>query len=182
MLGPVAREIEETLASERSAAIRTWQQAWTDERYAMVMTTLAGWLVKVPLAEEPVNGRTVLRKAQRKARRRLERAGNDPEQLHAARKSAKRLRYAAELLTDVEPRAAMIVKAAKKEQTVLGDHQDLMVAADFLQRAGRAGRHPSRAQRLHLRAADGPGRGAGGADPRPALTPGQAYAADSLGQ
>ena len=97
----------------------------------------------MPLAEEPVNGRTVLKKAQRKARRRLERAGNDPEQLHAARKSAKRLRYAAELLTDVEPRAAKIVKAAKKEQTVLGDHQDLMVAADFLRRQGaQAGTRP----------------------------------------
>ena len=143
VLGPVAREIEETLATERSAAVRTWQQAWTDERYAMVMSTLAGWLVKVPLAEEPMDGRTVLKKAQRKARRRLERAGDDPEQLHAARKSAKRLRYAAELLTDVVPRAAKIVKAAKKEQTVLGDHQDLMVAADFLRRQGaQAGTRP----------------------------------------
>ena len=143
VLGPVAREIEETLAAERSAAVKAWQQAWTDERYPMIMTTLAGWLVAVPLAEEPVDGRAVLRKAERAAQRRLRRAGRDPEQLHAARKSAKRLRYAGELLADVVPKAGKIVSAAKQEQTVLGDHQDLMVAADFLRRLGaQAGSRP----------------------------------------
>jgi CHAD domain-containing protein len=109
----------------------------------MIMATLAAWLVKVPLADEPVDGRAVLKQAQRKAQRRLKRAGDDPEQLHAARKSAKRLRYAGELLTDVVPQAGKVVSAAKKEQTVLGDHQDLMVAADFLRRLGaQAGSRP----------------------------------------
>jgi CHAD domain-containing protein len=90
-----------------------------------------------------VDGRAVLHKAQRRARRRLKRAGDDPAQLHAARKSAKRLRYAAELLTDVAPKAGKIASAAKKQQTVLGDHQDLMVAADFLRRQGaQAGIRP----------------------------------------
>ena len=33
VLGPVVIEIEETLATERAAAIREWQQARSDERY-----------------------------------------------------------------------------------------------------------------------------------------------------
>ena len=57
-------------------------------------------------------------------------------QLHQARKSVKRLRYAGELLDDLVPKAGKIAKAAKKQQTVLGDHQDLVVAADFLRRQG----------------------------------------------
>ncbi|HLL61838.1 MAG TPA: CYTH and CHAD domain-containing protein [Propionibacteriaceae bacterium] len=143
VLGPVVREIEETLAAERSAAVQVWHQAWSDERYPVLMRTLADWLVAVPLAEEPVNGRTVLRKAQRKADRRLRTAGDDARQLHRARKTVKRLRYAAELLDDLAPKADRTAKAAKKQQAVLGDHQDLMVAADFLRRLGaQAGSRP----------------------------------------
>ena len=136
VLGPVVIEIEETLATERGAAIRAWQEARSDERYMMIMSTLAEWLVEVPLAEEQLDGRAVLDKARRKAGRRLKRAGDDVQQLHQARKSVKRLRYAGELLADLVPKAGKLAKAAKKQQTVLGDHQDLVVAADFLQRQG----------------------------------------------
>jgi CHAD domain-containing protein len=143
VLGPVVREVEETLAAERSSAIRAWQQAWTDERYLMIMGTLGEWLAKVPLADEPVNGRAVLEKARRKANRKRKQAGDDVHQLHQARKAIKRLRYAAELLDGSTPKAAKIAKAAKKQQTLLGDHQDLVVAADFLRRQGaRAGTRP----------------------------------------
>jgi CHAD domain-containing protein len=136
VLGPVVREVEETLAAARSAAVEAWQQAWSDARYPTLMRTLADWLVAVPLADEPVDGRAVLRKAQRKADRRLKRAGADASRLHSARKAVKRLRYAGELLDGLAPKAGRIAKAAKKQQTVLGDHQDLMVAADFLRRQG----------------------------------------------
>ena len=136
VLGPVVIEIEETLATERTAAIREWQQARGDERYTMIMSTLAGWLFEVPLAEDQLDGRQVLDKARRKARRRLKRAGDDVHQLHQARKAVKRLRYAGELLDGLVPKAGKTAKAAKKQQTVLGDHQDLMVAADFLRRQG----------------------------------------------
>ena len=143
VLGPVVREIEETLAAERSAAMRAWQQAWSDERYPMIMSTLAGWLTAVPLAEGQLNGRRLLTQERRKVRRRLERAGDDLDALHRARKATKRLRYAGELLEDLTPEAGKIVKTAKKQQTVLGDHQDLVVAADFLRRqGGQAGTRP----------------------------------------
>ncbi len=138
VLGPVVREIEEALAAERSAAVRAWQEARSDERYTTLMSTLAGWLTQVPLADEQLDGRAVLAKARRKARRRLKRAGDDVHQLHRARKAVKRLRYAGELLGDLAPKAGKLAKAAKKRQTVLGDHQDLVVAAEFLRRQGAA--------------------------------------------
>jgi CHAD domain-containing protein len=136
VLGPVVIEIEEALAAERSAAIKAWQQALGEERYTAIMSTLTDWLVKVPLAKEQVDGRDVLKKADRKVQRRLKKAGDDLDALHGARKAAKRLRYAGELLEELEPKATKIVSAAKDRQTVLGDHQDLVVAADFLRRQG----------------------------------------------
>lgn len=138
VLGPVVREIEETLAAERSAAIEAWQAAGTDERYRALVATLTGWLVEVPLGDTRVDGQAVLDGARRTAERRRRRAQGDPEALHQARKAAKRMRYAAELLDGVVPKAAKTVLQAKQQQTVLGDHQDLMVAAEFLQRQGSA--------------------------------------------
>lgn len=136
VLGPVVREIEETLAAERTAAIRAWRVAGADERYTALLATLTGWLVEVPLADARLDGRAVLDRARRTAERRRKRAKDDPEALHRARKAAKRLRYAAELLDGVVPKAAKTVSWAKQQQTLLGDHQDLMVAADFLRRKG----------------------------------------------
>ena len=68
VLGPVVIEIEETLATERAAAIREWQQARSDQRYTMTMATLAGWLVEVPLAEDQLDGAQGARR-RRSARR-----------------------------------------------------------------------------------------------------------------
>ena len=58
-----------------------------------------------------------------------------PSYIERAR-ATKRLRYAGELLTPHVPQAEKIAKKAKKMQTVLGEHQDLVVAADFLRRTG----------------------------------------------
>jgi CHAD domain-containing protein len=136
VLGPVAREIAEAVGADRAAAIKAWQAAWRDERYLMIMTTLREWLVGVPVRSCELTGEAVLRKARRKASRRLDGAADDPDELHRARKATKRLRYAGELLTDLVPQADRTAKKAKNMQTVLGDHQDLVVAAHFLQRAG----------------------------------------------
>ena len=54
--------------------------------------------------------------------------------LHRARKAAKRARYAAELRAPVEKRAKETVKQYKRIQTVLGDHQDGVVASATLRR------------------------------------------------
>ena len=136
VLGPVAREIVEAVAADRAAAVKAWRMAWSDERYPLIMTTLSHWLVEMPVRTSDLTGQTVIKKARRKADRRLDRAADDPAELHRARKSTKRLRYAGELLTTQVPQASKIAKKAKKVQTVLGDHQDLVVAADFLRRTG----------------------------------------------
>lgn len=67
------------------------------------------------------------RRARRRAKRRLARAGGDPESLHEARKAAKRARYAAEVLGDDE-RAERLTRI----QDVLGEHNDLVVAGRWL--------------------------------------------------
>ena len=136
VLGPVALEIEEAVAADRSAAVRAWRAARKDDRYAAIMATLTGWLVEMPIQKTDLKPPVVIKKAQRKSDKRLAGAAEDPEQLHRARKAAKRLRYAGELLIGQLPQAQRIAKKAKKVQTVLGDHQDLVVAADFLRRAG----------------------------------------------
>ena len=63
---------------------------------------------------------------------RTERAGDDVNKLLRARKSLKRLRYAAELGEQADSDLADVAKKAKRLQTALGDHQDAIVAAGFL--------------------------------------------------
>ena len=74
-------------------------------------------------------------RAKRKADKRLRKAGDDVERLHRARKALKRLRYAAELGEPVDSALSDIASEAKHLQTVLGDHQDAIVAAEFLSTA-----------------------------------------------
>ncbi len=89
----------------------------------------------------------LVRKAERKALTRVATATADDDEaaLHRARKAAKRARYAAELATPILGRKSAKKKAArfKKMQTVLGEHQDSVVAAETLRTLGaRAGTTP----------------------------------------
>jgi CHAD domain-containing protein len=58
----------------------------------------------------------------------------DGEMLHRARKAAKRARYAAELCKSVDKKAKRTVKCYKNIQSLLGDHQDTVVATEALRR------------------------------------------------
>ena len=59
------------------------------------------------------------------------------EALHEVRKAAKRLRYAAESASPVfGTKARRLAQSAKKIQTLLGDHHDLVVARELLRRVG----------------------------------------------
>ncbi len=59
------------------------------------------------------------------------------DELHAARIRVKRARYAAELAThELGPAGNRFVSAAKKLQDVLGEHQDAVVAEEWLTRFG----------------------------------------------
>ena len=55
--------------------------------------------------------------------------------LHEVRKDAKRLRHAGESVMEIHgKRAAKLTKSAGRLQTVLGDHQDSVMATDLLRR------------------------------------------------
>jgi len=59
------------------------------------------------------------------------------EELHALRIRAKRVRYAAEAVAPVMgPRATRFAAAVTNLQTVLGEHQDAVIAADWLHEHG----------------------------------------------
>jgi CHAD domain-containing protein len=136
IVGPVRAEVTKSLDRERTAGIAHWREAWTDERYRRLLATLNDWYASVPVSQEAaVDAERVLKKVRREVDRRLSRA-EKPDDLHSARKAAKRLRYAGDLLVDEIGGAAKAAKRAKRLQTTLGDHQDLVVAAEWLR--GRA--------------------------------------------
>jgi CHAD domain-containing protein len=80
--------------------------------------------------------------------RQVRRAGSHPTpaQLHRIRIKAKQLRYAAEAATPVSGKPARrMASAAKRVQTVLGQHHDAVGAEAWLQSkwGGRAGETPA---------------------------------------
>lgn len=146
VLGPVAADIDAILSRERAEHLRHVQAELSGARVLTLLETLARWRTEPPVLESasaPAEGvRSYVKASDRKARRRLMAAGRQEEgpeqeeQLHSARKAAKRSRYAAELAEPVWPRAALRIQRAKELQTVLGEHQDSVVTSAFLLRAG----------------------------------------------
>ena len=138
VLGPVANRINTDLQSDQLRARKVVAEAMNSQRYLDLLATLQRWRTEPPLTEPPslkaVKKRA--RRAERKADRRLTEAieEGDDALLHRARKAAKRARYAAELRVPVDKRAKKTVKHYKRIQTVLGDHQDGVVASATLRR------------------------------------------------
>lgn len=133
---PVAEQIVATLDQERTAAFDQLRQELDSDRYRGLFRMLRGWRLAPPFttdaAAKPTAVDDFVGRAQRKADKRLRKAGDDVERLHRAPKALKRARYAAELGEPVTPDLSEVAKKAKRLQTVLGDHQDAIVAADFL--------------------------------------------------
>jgi CHAD domain-containing protein len=143
VLGPVNTRIRNDLEAIGLPARREVSEAMESPRYLAVMAVLRRWRA-VPPVHEDIATSTLLkraRRAQRKADRRLAEAlesggGDIGAMLHRARKAAKRARYAAELCEPVSrtKRAKRTIKHYKNIQSLLGDHQDTVVACDALQR------------------------------------------------
>ncbi|MEE2034995.1 CYTH and CHAD domain-containing protein [Rhodococcus chondri] len=150
VMGPVAARIEEDLLAEQLHHLTDVRTVLDGERYRALLATLAQWRTAPPFtddaAADPGVIRTALRRAERKALKRVAAAakGADEEALHRARKAAKRARYAAELAEPVlGKKAKKKVARYKKMQEVLGEHQDSVVASGILRRLGaRAGTTP----------------------------------------
>ncbi|MGX9673624.1 CYTH and CHAD domain-containing protein [Mycobacterium sp. HM-7] len=146
VLGPVRARVRNDLqAIELPARVRV-TEAMDSPRYLAIMSALRAWRTAPPVAPEASATKLVkrARKAQRKADRRLTAAlvtdGRDDTMLHRARKAAKRARYAAELCTDLggSKQTKRTAKQYKRFQSILGDHQDTVVASDLLYRMALA--------------------------------------------
>lgn len=140
VLGPVAGQIQRVLSVERKEASDRLAEGMASERYRNLLGSLRTWHIAPPLTKaagaKPGKAAGYVRTARRKAEKRLSNAGDNVEQFHRARKAMKRLRYAAEISDPAVPKAGKIARRAKRLQTLLGDHQDAVVAAEFLARMG----------------------------------------------
>jgi len=143
VLGPVANRITTDLRSIELPARRLVAEAMTSQRYLDLLAALQQWRLTPPMIDSPTASalEKQARRAERKADERLAEAldthADDAAFLHRARKAAKRARYAAELRRPLEKKAKKTVKSYKKIQTVLGDHQDSVVASATLLRLAR---------------------------------------------
>ena len=134
--GPVEAEITKTLDAEREDAVRRLDRAMRTRRYKHLMQLLRVWRTAPPLTDAASQDGAAevkqVEKAQRKADKRLRKADDDIEQLHRARQAFKRARYAAELVEPADTQMKSIARDAQEMQTLLGEHQDAVVAATFL--------------------------------------------------
>jgi CHAD domain-containing protein len=140
--GPVEAEITKILAAERDIALQRLNEAMRTPRYQHLIRLLRGWKITPSLSDaanwEDKTAARYVREAKRRADRRLRNANGDVEQLHRARKAMKRLRYAAELVRPVDRNMKSIARDAKQLQALLGEHQDAVVAANFLATTSQA--------------------------------------------
>jgi CHAD domain-containing protein len=140
--GPVEAEITKALATEQDEATQRLNDAMRTPRYQHLMQLLRAWKTTPPLTDAAErNGKSAAKyvtEAKRRADKRLRNAGEDVELLHRARKAAKRLRYAAELVEPADSKMKSIARDAMEVQTLLGEHQDAVVAADFLSKMSAA--------------------------------------------
>ena len=134
--GSVEAEIKENLAAEREEAVERLNEGMRTSHYDHLVQLLRGWRTAPPLTDAAGQKNTAavkyVEKAKRTADKRLRKADDDIEQLHRARKATKRARYAAELVEPADGDMKAIARDAEELQTLLGEHQDAIVAAEFL--------------------------------------------------
>ncbi|MFE4544846.1 CHAD domain-containing protein [Arthrobacter sp. NPDC056727] len=152
----VKRRIERELGTRLDAGYRKTQEVLLTDRYFRLLDDLEDFRDHPPVrpaASAPARkaarklvgkSTTRLRRAHKSARRVKDGAGERPGMelrdatahetaLHQVRKDAKRLRHAAETVDPVfGRRAAKLAKAAHKQQKILGDHHDSVMARIFL--------------------------------------------------
>lgn len=145
-LAPASRWINEKLDADSHDAHLAVLKALNDKRYFRLHSDLEKFLASPPLTEVASQlAKKIIPNLIRKERKRLRRAvrisqnasANREILLHEVRKSAKRLRYAAEtaILAHYK-QAKKLVEAAEEIQTILGEHHDCAVCCDLLLRLG----------------------------------------------
>jgi CHAD domain-containing protein len=136
------------LASQAIDARAAMLAAMRDGRYVRLLDTLVGLAAAPPVigavgdAARPAKVASAMaRREWRRLAAAVDALGTDPAdtELHRVRILAKRCRYTAEAVAPVVgPMAVRIAAAAADLQTVLGDHQDTVVAEAWLQDAAAA--------------------------------------------
>ncbi|MFJ6938842.1 CHAD domain-containing protein [Streptomyces sp. NPDC101132] len=144
LLGPVRGRLRIWNAARRTGSRRRAVGVLDSARYLTLLHSLDRLLAEPPLlpdaarAPRKVLAKAVLRDYGRLAERVDHALAMDPGHerdlaLHDARKAAKRARYAAEAATPALGKPAKrLAKRLKKVQTLLGDHQDGVVAREAL--------------------------------------------------
>ncbi|MCX4525846.1 CYTH and CHAD domain-containing protein [Streptomyces sp. NBC_01551] len=144
LLGPVRGRLRVWNNARRSGSRRRALAALDSKRYLTLLDSLDALLADPPLLEgaarpaEDVLPQAVIHDHGRLAKRigaalDLEPGHERDLALHEARKAAKRSRYAAEAAVPALGKPAKrLAKAVKKVQTLLGDHQDSVVAREAL--------------------------------------------------
>ena len=140
VLGPAEARVQRHFAPIQAAARKNVLAALDSARYFALRDALDELLADPPLSAEADRpaGRVLpatARRTYRRTRRRIRQAGHTPPgggqeaAYHEARKAAKRARYAGEALSPAFGQdARRFTKQMKKIQSVLGDHQDAVVA------------------------------------------------------
>ncbi|EOD67307.1 CHAD domain-containing protein [Amycolatopsis vancoresmycina] len=132
------RRLVSKFVSERAAAKRRLTRALSSARYSTLLREVSLLTrAESAAAEAPHDLVTGLAKPHRKLAKAVAALPADPpdDDLHALRIHGKKLRYAAELAqTSAKKKQAarikVLLKATKDFQTVLGDHQDAVIAAE----------------------------------------------------
>ena len=140
--GTDAASLRTLWADGDGGEVRALEEAMASSRYRVLVVEIATFAISPPLARDAKGRRWMVRRLRREIERVVERieqadalegAARD-DALHAARKVAKRVRYAAETLEPVYgKRARRIAKAFEAIQVALGDHHDAIVLQARLQ-------------------------------------------------
>lgn len=141
-LDPARAALQSRLDAEERGAQDALAAALAGRRYLSLLRLLRDWTAEPPFGEVAAKPEKTLsryvRAAAKDLDRRLAKAGGSARRLHGARKAAKRARYVASFAGDAAgAHGTAIEKRAKTLQTSLGDHQDCVLAADFVHRTAR---------------------------------------------
>lgn len=148
LVGPVQQRIEEHLGASNHDARAAGLAALDSDRYFRLLDSLDSFVTDPPLsdlARKPARKCVAARVAADRARLKQAVEAVDGAQdgapadaaLHEVRKSAKRLRYAAEAAAAIHgKRARRLARAAEHIQQILGEHQDSLVTRELLRDLG----------------------------------------------
>ena len=125
------------LDADRVRARAALRVALASPRYARLLARLRAALVHPPTRPSSVPLPGIAASEFKKLRKAVAKLPKPPsaEELHAVRIRVKRARYAAELVQPIiGRRAERFIARAKKLQDILGEHQDAVVAEEYLRK------------------------------------------------